>query len=68
MDCLEILKTKCGTNKSQVVVEYSVLRLANFDHLRCNTDLKLPSLNWLSSIVGSNGLQHMFSYADGLSR
>ncbi|KAJ1525881.1 hypothetical protein ONE63_009073 [Megalurothrips usitatus] len=54
--------------KSIAVVKYSAVpRAASFAELQCNTDLKLPPSNWLSSSAESYGLQHVLAHSTGFS-
>lgn len=54
--------------KSTAVVKYSVPKPARFTKLQCNTDLKLPPSNWLSSSADSYGLQHVLHQPQGFTR
>ncbi|KAI4459895.1 erythroid differentiation-related factor 1 [Holotrichia oblita] len=53
--------------KSTAVVKYSVPKPARFTKLQCNTDLKLPPSNWLSSSADSYGLQHVLHQPKGFT-
>ncbi|KAK9743775.1 hypothetical protein QE152_g8325 [Popillia japonica] len=53
--------------KSTAVVKYSVPKPARFTKLQCNTDLKLPPSNWLSSSADSYGLQHVLHQPQGFT-
>lgn len=60
---------KDSSVKSTAVVKYSKVQVpATFARLQCNTDLKLPPSNWLSSSAESYGLQHVLPHPTGFSR
>nr|XP_018900109.1 PREDICTED: erythroid differentiation-related factor 1 [Bemisia tabaci]XP_018900110.1 PREDICTED: erythroid differentiation-related factor 1 [Bemisia tabaci]XP_018900111.1 PREDICTED: erythroid differentiation-related factor 1 [Bemisia tabaci] len=59
---------KDSSVKSTAVVKYSKVQVpATFARLQCNTDLKLPPSNWLSSSAESYGLQHVLPHPTGFS-
>lgn len=54
--------------KSRAIVKFSVPKPAQFQKLKCNTDLNLPPPNWLSNSVDPFGLQHLLYHQKGYTR
>ncbi|GAB0096187.1 erythroid differentiation-related factor 1 [Sergentomyia squamirostris] len=53
--------------KSQAVVKYSNVRMANFSQLQCNTDLNMPPSNWLRNSINFYGMQQAAIHRSGFS-